>query len=258
MFVLQERIHVRQEWPLCSRISWDHQWIMVLFWFGFDVCKPLLDWGRSRQSVFAVSSQLLTKWLEVFPWRRQETLRVITFLTRSNKGICRDGFEPKVFFMSLQGIGRPPTAASHGTVEDLLEAYLSSEWTTVWFQDWAHPISSRSYKALRIVPCPFGEADLRTLFVNETVNARETLAFCQPVIPAEAPCMAPGTDCSGQSKGPAGWQWLGWLAKACLISVLLLGMHLLERTPKVPSLGGKDFPQPHKYPKYKPTQKNKN
>lgn len=207
MFVLQKRItcktRVALVQPYLMGSSMDHGF--ALFWFGFDVCKPLLDWGRSRQSIFAVSSHLLTKWLEVFPWRGQETLRVITFLTRSDKGICRDGFEPTFFSWVYKGLSVHPLQHLTGWGKSSLRLICLQGEPLCGFGTGHIPFLLVSYKAFRIVPSPFSETDLRTLFVNEAVNAQETLPFCQPVILAQAPCMAPGTDCSGQSRAPAGW-----------------------------------------------------
>lgn len=88
MFLLQKRICVRQEQLLCSCISWDHQWIMVLalFCFGFDVYKPLLEAEVGNQYLLLAASYF-RKWLEVSPGRIQKTLYVTKFLTRSDSHV---------------------------------------------------------------------------------------------------------------------------------------------------------------------------
>lgn len=68
----------------------------ALFCFGFDVCKPLLEAEAGNQYLLSTAN-CFTKWLEFSPARSQETPRVIKFLTRSDKVIYRDGFEPKLF-----------------------------------------------------------------------------------------------------------------------------------------------------------------
>jgi len=97
MFVLQKRIHVRQEQPLCSRYlmgsSTEHGF--ALFCSGFDVYKPSLEAEVGNQYLLSAANYI-TKWLEDSSGRSQETLRVKNFLTRSDKVIYRDGFEPTV------------------------------------------------------------------------------------------------------------------------------------------------------------------
>lgn len=137
MFVLQKRICVRQEQPLCSRISWDHQWITVLPCFVL-MCKPLLEAEVGNQYLLS-AAKYFTKWLDVSPVSSQETLRVIKFLTRSDKVIYRDGFETiKLFgeFTRAERSAVRPSQCPTGLGKSSLGlGCLHSE--ALWLWDWA-------------------------------------------------------------------------------------------------------------------------
>lgn len=131
MFVLQKRICVRQEWPLCSRISWDHRWIMVLLCFVLVLmCVNLCS--RQKQAIDICCQQPTTyKMVGSFSMRETRDSESNKIFDQIWQMHFRRWFWTYSYSVSLQGLGSPPTAASHGMGAEFIEACLSSEWTTV-------------------------------------------------------------------------------------------------------------------------------
>ena len=113
--------------PYLMGSSTDHGF--ALFCFGFHVCKPLLEAEVDNQYLLSAANYF-TKWLEVSPGRRQESLRIIKFLTRSDSHLQR-WFWTYSYSVGLRGIGSPPTPASHGMGEEFIGAWLLSQWSTM-------------------------------------------------------------------------------------------------------------------------------
>lgn len=229
MFVLQKRIHPCKTratlvQPYLMGSSMDHGF--ALFCFGFDVCKPLLEAEVYNQYLLSAANYF-TKWLEVSPGRRQESLRIIKFLTRYDKVIYRNDFEHTVIQWVYEGLAVHPPQHSTGWGKSSLGMAVFREKHSA--SGTGHIPLLVSYRAFLIVSSLLGETCLCT-FVNKTVNGQENTWLVPASHPNGSTLHGPNCKLLGPKQGPGWWQ-AAWLAKACLICVLLEVMHFLECTP---------------------------